>query len=160
MNPVDVFLPPQEGSSRALVALSRPEGITDVPASALVGTVELDGQGPDWRTFEPMSGILDLYARFMRGGETVKPDILAQARAKPGDYIYVIDGRVSDPAGQVPFHDIIGWYRSDASGRPIADTFEYNADHKMVSSAGFSSLLSEPQVRALAFAPSGSPTRG
>jgi hypothetical protein len=65
-------------------------------------------------------------------------------------------GRTPTSAGGVPFHDAVGWYRSDAVGRPRPETFEYSRDHRLALPDGtLSSILSDPQVQAAALAAPG-----
>jgi hypothetical protein len=87
----------------------------------------------------------------MKGEWNLKPAMLEQAKVEPGAYVYVIDGRVKDPMGDVPFHDIVGWYKSDHRGRPIANSFEYNDKHRPVTEAGPSGILSNARLRARAY---------
>lgn len=149
---VEVFAPGDPATTRALVALKRPPGVLDVPGMALVGTVELLDMLADWSTIEVASSFVTLYTSYMRGERSAKSHML-KARVNPGEYVYVIDGRVADPRGQVPFHDIVGWYRSDSSGAPIPESFTYNTKHRLVSGGMPSSILSDPQFIAIAYGP-------
>lgn len=140
------------GADRLLVALARPDVHQDVPAAALIGHVEVSAGAPDWRTLRWSARFRELYLAYMRGALPVKPAILSEAQVRPGEYVYVIDGRVHDPNGDVAFSDVIGWYRADAQGRPSARTFEHNADHLLSTDAGYSSLVEDPDLRRLVFA--------
>jgi hypothetical protein len=149
--PLEVFVLQDEPG--AAVALRRPEPTGDVPPRAMVGTVEMLDGVPQWDSVTLRDSFVALYREHMQGKKGPKPAILDQAKVKPGDYVYVIDGRVKTPGGKVPFHEIIGWYKSDHRGRPVADTFEYNAKHRPYSEGRASSMLSDPAIRAIAYKP-------
>lgn len=154
-HPVEIFAVNEGPEQRALVALTRPDGVLDVPGDALVGAVTLANGLPDWNSLELMERFKGFYGAYMRGERRVEPDLLRAAQVKPGEYVYVIDGRIQDPQGEVEFHDIVGWYQSDDQGRAIADTFEYNPDHRVVSEGVPSSMLVDPSINALAYGGSG-----
>ena len=124
--PVEILLVSEESGARALVAMRRVQPTADIPPEALVGTVVMDGTEPQWKSFEMMDRFRSNLAAYMKGELALKPSILNEARVSPGEYVYVIDGRAPDPQGDVAFHEIIGWYTSGPSGRPVANSFEYN----------------------------------
>ncbi len=151
MDPLELYAIDKTTPATALVALRRPPGVRDVPASAIVGAVELRHTEPAWETLTLMKAFDELHRSYMRGERALKPSLLRAARVRPGEHVYVIDGRVPDPGGEVPFREIIGWYQSDAEGRPIAATFEYNEEHAPIEHGAPSSIFSDPALCELAF---------
>ena len=149
--PVDLLSPSQAPGALALVALRGPRPRTDVPPTALVGSVAMHNGRPEWDSFEMSEQFRKNFAAYMRGELTHKPPILTEAKVAPGAHVYVIDGRVANPKGDVPFHEIIGWYPSDAHGRPVAQRFEHNAEHRFLSDQGFTSMVKDPNFVAWAF---------
>lgn len=133
----------------AALAMFRPEPTMDAPPEAMVGTVETRDGHPQWNTAAIHDNFVAFYEAFMRGERKVAPAILEEARVNPGEYIYVTDGRVA--GGDVPFHDIIGWYKSDGEGRPVAASFEYNRKHRLVTEQGPTSMVVDPMLRRLVY---------
>ncbi len=150
MEPVELFQSPAF-PAKLIVSLRRPTPGGDVPPTALVGQVSAIAGRPDWATLQPSQEFVALYTSYMRGEHRAQPSILGKARVKPNAFVYVIDGRVKEATGDVPFQDIIGWYRSDASGRPVGASFVYNGKHALVAEGVFSSLLDEPSLLDIAF---------
>ena len=133
----------RDGRQVAVLVLVRPS--PDAPAAphAVLGEADFEGGEPDWGTFRRNRSFVEFFTRYMRGELPIRPDILAEARVKPGDYIYIIDPRVRDPQGEVPFHDIVGWYESGADGSPRRETFMYNSEHLLVVGDGVASGLAQ-----------------
>ena len=149
--PLEVFV--MKGEDRAIVGLTRPDPTGDAPPQALVGTIVVDDVLPRWSTVELRDSFIALYTEHMRGKKGPRPAIIDAAKVNPGDHVYVIDGRVQNPQGNVPVHDIIGWYKSEHRGRPVPDSFEYNEKHLPFANGRASSMLYDPNIRALVFKP-------
>lgn len=47
------------------------------------------------------------------------PELLAEARAHPGGWVYAIDPRSQEPDGSVPPHGIRGAWRVSRDGKPV-----------------------------------------
>ena len=122
----------------------------DLPGQAIVGCFkEMLGDGPVWASFATNPPFIAFFTRYMKGEAAVRPRILDQARVTPGEFVYVFDRRTPTPQGDVPFHDIVGWYTSDAAGAASAPSFAYNVKHTMVLPDGtLSSIVSDPDVHA------------
>ncbi len=113
----------------------------------IVGHFSEPGAKPNWKSLATAPRFVELFTRYMKGGLSVRPGILEEAKVTAGEYVYVIDRRTADPPGDVPFHDIIGWYTSGGEGRPHPDSFEHNPDHKIALEDGaLSSILSDLMV--------------
>lgn len=107
--------------------------------------------GPEWSGFRRNRVFVDFFVRYMRGEQSAKPDVLTTARVNPGEYLYIIDPRTPTPDGDVPWCDVVGYYRTDASGAPLRETFAYNEEHQLVTPAGVpSGMVSDPQLRLAA----------
>jgi hypothetical protein len=133
----------------------------------IVGMVEAQGASPQWATWRPNTHFIDFLCCYMQAKLQVKPALFEEdAHVAPGGFFYVIDGRTADPGGFVPSHDIVGAYRTDAEGRPVAESFQYNPNHRLVLEEGaFSSLLSDGRLYQAVLANtvssfSGSPEKG
>jgi hypothetical protein len=161
---MDIVLVDRDGKTYATLAFKQPSLFQDgLPAHAIVGHFrQMSGKEPDWSSFAANPPFIAFFTRFMKGEAAVRPAILEKARVAPGEYVYVIDRRTRTPQGDVPFHDIIGWYSSDAAGAASAPSFAYNVKHRIVLPDGtFSSIVSDPDVHAavLADAPPSTPKR-
>jgi hypothetical protein len=108
----------------------------DIPAHDIVGSCALRNGAPDWSTFRANAAFVDVLTRYLRGRIPPRPAWLADARVGPNEHMHVIDGRHPDPDGRVPSAEIIGSYRTDESGRPLLETFEYNRHHALVDLQG------------------------
>ena len=141
----------RDGKQLAVLVLARPEGDAPAAPHAILGEADYMGRAVDWSSFRRNSVFVEFFTRYMRGELPTRPDVLAQARVKPGDYIYIIDPRAPDPQGEVPFHDVVGWYESGADGRPRRETFTYNSEHLIVFGEGVLTAIAEERklVRAV-----------
>jgi hypothetical protein len=145
----------REGTQRLILAFEPEDEMVrgGIPAHAIVGEFRDAGREPNWKAFSRNVSFVEFFTRYMRGGLTIRPAILDAAKVVAGEYVYVIDRRTADPTGDVPFHDIIGWYESNAQGRPVPESFVYNADHKIGLEDGtLSSILSDSNVHAAVLA--------
>jgi hypothetical protein len=134
--PLAVLTITRDGKQVAILALHAADRTSAVAPHAIVGQMALGpAEAPIWSSFRPNRTFLDFFAKYMRGELADKPDVLGK-RVKPGELLYVIDKRVGDAKGDVPFEEIVGWYETDASGAPIAGSFEYNADHLLARRDG------------------------
>ncbi len=139
--PLALMTVTRDGKNISLLALRPDDGIQAIGPHAVVGQMDPgpDGQ-PLWATFRRNKTFVDFFTRFMRGQLPDRPALLeGEARVKPGEFLYVIDPRVGSADGEVAFAEIVGWYRTDPSGSPIASSFEYNSDHLLVRSDGVES---------------------
>jgi hypothetical protein len=135
---IEILMVSREGKRVGLLTAGRTGPVDAILPQRILGEVSLAGgsSAPDWTTFRRSSAFVAFYVDFMRGRLSVGPLALSEARVKPGDFVYIIDPRIKDAAGKVPFDQIVGWYKSDRDGRPIADSFGYNPDHALVTKAG------------------------
>lgn len=144
---VEIMTIARGGAEHAILAFKRPRDGGDAPARTIVGQFPMKGTMPDWSRFSPSPAFLAFFTAYMKGNLPVAPDILAEARVNPGEFVYVIDRRTPTPNDDVPFRDIIGWYTSAEDGSPIADSFEYNDEHQLALADGtLSSILADSQV--------------
>ena len=125
--------------------LSPGDGV--VPHS-IIGMVEIHNTSPQWATWRPNTHFIDFLCRYMRAKLKVKPTFFEEdPQVAPGEFFYIIDERTADPEGFVPSHDIVGAYCTDAKGHPVAESFQYNPNHRLVlEEKGFSSLLSDERL--------------
>jgi hypothetical protein len=77
------------------------------------------------------------------------PGLKAEAERLGAGWLYVIDGRMPTPGGEVSPYDIIGSFRLEA-GVVIAGSYQRNPNHVILSSQGFFRL--EPALRELLLA--------
>ena len=115
---------------------------------SIVGMVEVQGTSPQWATWRPNTHFIEFLCRYMQARLQVTPAFFEEdTRVAPGEFFYVIDKRIPDAGGFVPSHDIVGAYRTDAEGRPVAESFQYNPNHRLVlEEGGFSYLLSDERL--------------
>ena len=150
---MELLLLPGDHRSALVVLARRPR--EPVPAHAILGVVDLVGQTPSWEAFRRNRAFVEFFTRYMRGELPQQPAILAEARVQPREHVYLVDPRVPDPRGEVPFRDLVGWYESGDDGRPIRATFTYNEEHLLVDLEGRAGLAGDSALveAALALSP-------
>jgi len=158
MNPPFVALAQvNRAGTSSLVLAFKPK--TTESEVVLVGHFSEPGAKPNWKSLVTTLDFIKLFTRYMKGGLSLRPGILEEAKVTAGQHVYVIDRRAANPEGDVPFHDIIGWYTSDGEGRPRPESFEYNPDHRLALEDGtLSSVLSDPMVYEAVLAAGGRPS--
>ena len=152
---VDLVLVTRDGQTYATLAFKqRAASNAELPGHAIVGYFkESSGADPVWASFVTNPPFIAFFTGYMKGAAAIRPDILDKAKVAPGEYVYVFDRRTPTPQEDVPFHDIIGWYTSDAAGAASAPSFSYNVKHRMVLADGtLSSIVSDPDVHAAVLA--------
>ncbi|MFO0669469.1 MAG: hypothetical protein U0235_07575 [Polyangiaceae bacterium] len=151
MNPV-ILSTQREGRPVVIVAVGGHAQGAPLPPRAIVGEASMPSGAPLWSTFRPGGPFLAFYASYMRGEQPLTPALLATARVRPGEKVYVLDRRSRERddvarEGDVPWNDVIGWYDSDATGSPIARSFTYNPEHALVLAEGtMSEILFDDRV--------------
>lgn len=76
------------------------------------------------------------------------PNLIAAARSQADGWVYVIDGRTPTPEGPVPPEDIVGGFEVK-QGEVVADSYQANPNHRVLSPRGFFQLDSVLQARLL-----------
>lgn len=144
---IDFLRMTQDGTELVTVAFKQPQDKGALPAHSIVGHAPLANGKPQWQLFSPNQRFIEFFIRYMQGTQKNRPELLDKARVNQGEFIYAIDRRNPTPTGDVPFRDIIGWYRSTSDGKADAGTFEYNKEHKLALDDGtFSSIVSDAHV--------------
>ena len=150
--PLTVLTITREGQQVAILAIAADRDRAGVAPHAIAGQMSLGASGePAPHTWKRNATFVAFFGRYMRGELADTPDVLGK-RVKPGELLYVIDKRVGNAQGDVPFAEIVGWYSTDASGAPIASTFEYNDDHLLMRPDGAVSGVLQDEALARAAA--------
>ena len=150
--PLGILSITRDGKQVAILALHAADHTAAVAPHAIAGQMSLGPGGePAAGTFQRNATFVAFFGRYMRGELADAPDVLGK-RVKPGELLYVVDKRVGDARGDVPFAEIVGWYTTDAAGAPIASTFEYNEDHLLLRPDGAVSGVLEDEALARAAA--------
>lgn len=115
---------------------------------AIVGSVEAGAAGPDWPTFQNNPPFSELVVAYMKGNAGPAPDALRGERVEAGERFFVVDGRAG--TDDVPPHDVVGAYETDAFGAPIGATFRLNPNYRFMDARGRASSLFEEEGLAAA----------
>lgn len=149
--PLDLFMTDRGSGPVCLLVLPRAKEAPSLLPHAIVGEAPASSGTPQLPKTKRNATFVRFYLMYMRGQLGERPEILANGRAKPGEHVYVIDPRSATPKGNVPWTDIVGWYKSDGTGAPIPGTFEYNAEHAVVSPQGaMTKIADDPRLQAAA----------
>lgn len=129
-----------DGKTQMLLVIDPKEG-KGIEPERIIGSLASKNDHPDWSTFRRNATFVDFVVRYFKGELGSAPKGIEAARVDPGERFFVIDGRTEDPGGEVPPHDIVGAYETDADGRPILESFVMNANHQLVTPDGPTSSL-------------------
>ena len=124
------LIPPEEMATRGLAA------------QAILGQVLDRGRGDDLLApdnFARNRAFVDFMQEVIRRHGPSVPDLVAAARAQRSGWVYIVDGRTPTPQGPVPPEDIIGGFQVEA-GDVVADSYQANPNHRILSQRGFLQL--------------------
>lgn len=76
------------------------------------------------------------------------PGLIDAARAQANGWVFIIDGRTPTPQGPVPPEDIVGGFQVE-DGAMIADSYQPNPNHRILSARGFFQLDAALQAHLL-----------
>ena len=120
-----------------------------LPARAIVGVIPFREAGLDPATFRPNPEFVAFLHEVIEKYAPLDPDLQAEARRQGQGWLYVIDGRTPTPRDNVPPEDIIGAF--EVQGRKIiADSYQLNQNHRLVTKFGLFQLDSFLQDKLLA----------
>ena len=136
-----------DGSTRHIVCLLEPvrAGAVGIDARTIVGGYDPGpDRGFDLQSFRPNPGFAAAFTDYMNAVASHAPELIAQAAAQPGLWLYLVDPRAPDPAGEVPPGDVVGCFAVDETGQIAPNSFQYNANHLWFDpDAGPSGILSD-----------------
>lgn len=134
---------------RSFVCFLTPETADSkgVPDRAIVGEFEPNAEGEfDASTFQANTLFLEAFVQYMNAEAIGAPELKAKASENAGSVLALLDPRVAEPAEPPPKHEVMGWFHIDETGRPVPESFEYNADHVLFDAEnGPSGILTDVQ---------------
>jgi hypothetical protein len=155
-------------NERAVIAcrVEMPDGVKDVFTLLPWQTVQAQGLIPEavlGMTLRPLgegeslapdnfagNGVfLDFLHGFIAREGPSLPGLQAEARRQQEGWVYLIDARVPDPAGEVPPEDILGGFEVKG-GEVVAGSYRMNTRHALFTRAGFFRLDPELHRRLVA----------
>jgi hypothetical protein len=139
-----------DGATRHVVCFLDPvlAGAVGIDERSVVGEFT---PGPDGRfdpaTFRANPGFVEAFEQFMNDEASRAPEVVAQARAGAGSWLYLIDPRSrTGPEAEPPASDVVGGFAVDGEGRIVPGSFRYNAHHAWFDpDSGASGLLADRQ---------------
>ena len=137
-----------DGGTRHLVGFLDPvlAGSRGIDSRAMIGefTPGPDGEF-DHESFRVNPEFVAALTDYMNGAPSRTPEIIAQARSIPSDWLYVVDPRdATDPDEDPPLAEVLGCYAVDADGQIVPNSFQYNRNHLWFNpDSGVSGLLSD-----------------
>ena len=106
-----------------------------LPSQAIVGILPANATDLNPVQFKPNREFIDfLHHVIVKYAPTI-PDFQAEAKRQVDGWVYIIDGRVDNPEGNVGREDILGGFQVQ-SGEVIPASYLANPDHLLVSKRG------------------------
>jgi hypothetical protein len=141
------------GETRDSVTVIPPETAfaTGLPAQAIVGILlepAAEGKAPAVDSFAENPAFRELLNGVIGRHAPDEPAIRDEAARLGSGYVYVIDGRTPDPAGQVPAEDVVGAFQV-REGTIVRDPYLPNPRHQLLSENGFFRLSDTLHQRLL-----------
>jgi hypothetical protein len=150
LNLLNIYEVDEELGTLYLVCFLEPvmAGAVGIPSRAVVGEFTPDADNEfDPETFERNDEFINAFVQYMNREGAKAPELLAQAKAEPGGFLYLVDPRFDiDAFGdeEPPAAQLIGRFLVDEQGDIIPDSFEYNSDHVLFDpESGVSGLLND-----------------
>jgi hypothetical protein len=113
---------------------------------SIVGEFEpAPDQAFDPETFQLNPDFIDILTDYMNLKAATDADLIADARANGGRWLFVLDPRYEGSTEtEPPKGDVLGAYAIDESGVLVPDSFRYNDHHEWFSAAsGISGVLAD-----------------
>ena len=146
---LNVFEIDEEFGTRHLICFLDPvlAGSVGIHSRWVVGEFTPDAAGEfDAETFELNEEFIQGFIEYMNTKAIGEPELIEQAKADPGMWLYLVDPRFSGDLadGEPPAEELIGRFAVDDAGGIVADSFQYNAHHILFSTdTGVSGMLSD-----------------
>lgn len=141
------------GEPRDYVTVIPPETAfaTGLPAQAIVGILlepVAEGEAPAVDAFAENPAFRNLLNEVVGRHAPDEPAIRDEAVRLGSGYVYVIDGRTPDPAGQAPAEDVVGAFQV-RDGAVVREPYLPNPRHQLLSGNGFFRLSATLHQRLL-----------
>ena len=145
---LNIFEVEAEEGVTHLVAFLDPvrAGASGILTRSVVGSFVPDAAGEfDAHTFAVNPEFVAAFVDYMNQEPDRVAAIRENARAIPGQWLYLVDPRDATPRDEdPPPSDILGCFAVDDSGQVVPNSFQYNAEHKWFSiETGVSGLLED-----------------
>ena len=143
---LNIFEVETDEGMKHLIAFLDPvrAGAEGIATRGVVGAFLPDSQGEfDPATFTVNPEFIAAFTDYMNQEPGRVTEIADQARAIPGQWLYLVDPRDETPPDQdPPATDILGCFAVDDSGQVVPNSFQYNRDHSwFCPEKGVSGLL-------------------
>ena len=136
-----------DGVTRHLLCFLEPvrAGAEGIAVRSIVGDFTPGPDGAfDAATFRANPQFIAALTDYMNLEADRSPEIIAQARAQPSVWLYLIDPRNPDPNGDIPPTDLVGCFAVDDVGQIVPSSFQYNTNHAWIDpSSGPSGILAD-----------------
>jgi hypothetical protein len=146
MSLLNVFDVETDEGMRRMVGFVDPSRVSEdgIPTRSVVGAfTPMPNDEFDPETFVANPEFLAAFAEFMDLETRLSEEIVRQAEAIPGKWLYIVDPRNTTPEEEdPPQSDVIGCFAVDDSGRITPGSFLYNDEHRLFCpDAGTSGVL-------------------
>ncbi len=139
-----------DGGFHEVMSLLSPAHVSEsgLAGEAIMGGRPIAGDGETLQAitaenFRPNKLFLDLLHEVIATQTPGLPEVQDAARGQAKGTLGVCDARTPTPAGDVPLHDILGWFEVK-DGAVVPGTYEPNRSHQLISSRGIFRL--DPRV--------------
>lgn len=140
-----------DGQRHHLVSML-PEGVIygadAIPKVCWVGSLTGEpGEGADLKAddFIPNADFVALLQRVVAETYPTLPGLVSEAEKQQRGWLYVLDARTPDPAGDVPQEDIVGAFQVQ-DGKIDAAGYEANPEHALFTGNGFFRLAPDAEA--------------
>jgi hypothetical protein len=137
-----------EGGTRHLLAFIETilAGSVGIDPRSIVGEITpTEAGGYDPRSLKLNPEFIEAFTGYMNEVQANTPEIIRQASTLPSGWVYIIDPRNTDQAGEdPPASDLVGAFAVDDIGQVVPQSFQYNAKHTLIDQdRGMSGLFSD-----------------
>ncbi|MDR3633025.1 MAG: hypothetical protein P4L84_04260 [Isosphaeraceae bacterium] len=141
-----------DGGTRHVICFLDPvlAGAKGIEPQWLVGEITPGPDGDfDASRFVLNPDFIRTLTDYMNDVAAQTPALVAQANARPSEWLYVLDPRYRGPTDEPPGSEVLGCFGVDDTGRIAPGSFQYNQHHVWFEpSFGVSGLLGDRRFYA------------
>ena len=145
-----------EGKEHYWISIFEPHLILEqgIPTLSVLGSLAVglkDGGQITSENFQENELFVEFLISVIEKHGPDSPDLKAEAHRQHDGFVFIIDGRAPNPAGELSEmgEDIIGWFRVE-NGEVIPGSYGHNGRHALVSANGVMKLDAFLRERLLA----------
>jgi hypothetical protein len=125
-----------QGVTHHLLAFIEPvrAGSSGIASRSIVGEIRpTQGDGYDPSSLKLNPEFIEAFTDYMNEVQATAPEITDQAKGRPSGWVYIIDPRHVEQAGEeFPAADLVGAFAVDEAGQVVPKSFQYNANHTLI----------------------------